>query len=63
MTANVGTTDRIIRIVAGLALLVWAAFLNGPAWAWVGVLPFATGVLRVCPVYSVLGINSCGTQP
>ncbi len=62
MPTNVGTVDRVIRIVAGLALLVWAAFLNGPAWAWIGVLPLATGVLRICPAYSVLGINTCGTK-
>lgn len=62
MTANVGMIDRIIRIIAGLGLLVWAAFLNGPPWAWVGVLPFATGLLRVCPAYSVLGINTCGRK-
>ncbi len=59
MTANVGMIDRII---AGLGLLVWAAFLNGPPWAWVGVLPLATGLLRVCPAYSVLGINTCGRK-
>ncbi|MGE5026849.1 MAG: DUF2892 domain-containing protein [Betaproteobacteria bacterium] len=62
MTANVGTIDRVIRIVVGLALLAWAAFFNGPVWAWIGVLPLATGVLRICPAYSVLGINTCGTQ-
>ncbi|MDP3123017.1 MAG: DUF2892 domain-containing protein, partial [Thiobacillus sp.] len=43
MTANIGTIDRIIRIVAGLALLAWAAFFGGPVWAWIGVLPLATG--------------------
>lgn len=47
MTANIGTIDRIIRIVAGLALLAWAAFFDGPPWAWIGVLPLATGLLQV----------------
>lgn len=62
MSANVGTIDRILRILAGLALLAWAAFFNGPVWAWIGVLPFVTGVLGVCPAYSLLGVNTCGLK-
>ena len=62
MTANIGTIDRIIRIVAGLALLAWAALFDGPPWAWIGVLPLATGLLQVCPAYSLLGVNSCGMK-
>ncbi len=33
MKANVGGVDRIVRIVAGLALIAWALFGNGPIWA------------------------------
>ena len=62
MTVNVGAIDRVIRILAGLALIAWAAFFNGPAWAWVGVLPLATGLSRICPAYSLLGINTCGLK-
>jgi len=61
MTANVGNTDRIIRIVVGLALIVWA-LMGGPVWAWIGVVPLATGLVRVCPAYSILGMNTCGTK-
>ena len=61
MTPNVGNTDRIIRIVAGIALIAWA-LAGGPAWAWIGVLPLATGVLRFCPAYRLLGMNTCGTR-
>jgi hypothetical protein len=60
MSANVGTIDRVIRILVGLALLVWAAFFNGPLWTWIGVLPLATGLLKICPAYSLLGINTGG---
>jgi len=42
MTANVGNIDRIIRILAGIALIAWA-LMDGPVWAWIGVLPLATG--------------------
>jgi hypothetical protein len=62
MTANVGTIDRAIRILAGLALIAWVAFFNGPVWAWIGVLPLATGLFKFCPTYSLLGINSCGMK-
>ena len=62
MNVNVGNTDRIIRIVAGLALIAWAALFNGPAWAWIGVVPLATGIFRICPAYSILGMNTCGTK-
>lgn len=62
MNVNVGSTDRIIRIVAGLALIAWAAFFGGPVWAWIGVVPLATGIFRICPAYSLLGINTCGVK-
>lgn len=61
MTANVGNIDRIIRILAGIALIAWA-LMGGPVWAWIGVLPLATGLFRFCPAYSLLGINSCGLK-
>ena len=59
MKLNVGGIDRILRIVVGLALIVWAAALGGPVWAWIGVVPLATGVFKFCPVYTVLGMNTC----
>ncbi len=61
MTANVGSIDRIIRIVAGLALIAWA-LMGGPVWAWIGVLPLATGIFSICPAYSLLGMNTCGSK-
>jgi len=63
MTANVGSIDRIIRIVAGLALIAWASpLMNGPVWAWIGVVPLATGIFSICPAYSLLGMNTCGIK-
>lgn len=61
MTANVGSTDRIIRIVVGLALIAWA-LMGGPTWAWIGVIPLVTGLIRVCPAYSILGMRTTGTK-
>ncbi|MCB1905777.1 MAG: DUF2892 domain-containing protein [Rhodocyclaceae bacterium] len=62
MKANVGGIDKILRIVAGLALIVWAAALGGPVWAWIGVVPLATGLINFCPVYPLLGISTCSTK-
>jgi hypothetical protein len=61
MQCNVGNTDRIIRIVVGAALVLWAV-MGGPVWAWVGVVPLATGIFRICPAYSLLGMNTCGNK-
>jgi hypothetical protein len=61
MSCNVGSTDRIIRILAGLALIAWA-LMGGPAWAWIGVVPLATGLFKFCPVYPLLSMNTCGVK-
>jgi hypothetical protein len=61
MSANVGSIDRIIRILAGIALIAWA-LMGGPLWAWIGVLPLATGLFRFCPAYALLGANTCGVK-
>ena len=59
MKINVGSIDRGLRILAGLALLLWAGAFGGPVWAWIGVVPLATGIFKFCPVYTLLGINTC----
>ncbi len=62
MKANIGGIDRVLRIVAGLALIAWVLFANGPVWAWIGVIPLATGLINFCPAYGILGINTCKTK-
>jgi hypothetical protein len=57
MKTNVGGIDRILRIVAGLALIAWA-LMGGPVWAWIGVVPLATALIGFCPVYPLLGIST-----
>jgi hypothetical protein len=59
MKFNVGGIDRILRIVVGLGLVAWAALLGGPVWAWIGIVPLATGAIGTCPAYSLLGMNTC----
>jgi hypothetical protein len=59
MKLNVGGIDRILRILVGLGLVAWAALLGGPVWAWIGIVPLATGAIGFCPVYPILGMNTC----
>ncbi|HHY49096.1 MAG: DUF2892 domain-containing protein [Gammaproteobacteria bacterium] len=58
MKTNVGGIDKILRIVAGIALIAWA-LMGGPVWAWIGIVPLATGLLGWCPAYTLLGMNTC----
>lgn len=63
MTANMGTIDRVLRIVLGLALVGAALGLFGPAyqsvWGWIGIIPLATALASWCPLYAALGIRTC----
>ena len=58
MKANVGGIDKIVRVIAGVGLVAWAA-TGGPVWAWIGVVPLATGLMNFCPLYPILGLNTC----
>lgn len=58
MKANVGSIDKILRIVLGLALIAWA-LTGGPVWAWIGVIPLATALISFCPLYAIIGMNTC----
>ena len=63
MATNVGTVDRILRVIAGLALIALAlGYVPGyqTAWGWLGIIPLATGLLGNCPAYSIFGLNTCG---
>jgi Protein of unknown function (DUF2892) len=60
MRANVGGIDRILRIVAGLALIALAAMNVVGLWGYiVGGVVLATGLFRFCGAYTLLGINTC----
>lgn len=59
MKTNEGGIDRILRVVAGLALIGLTLNGNIGVWGWLGVVPLATGALGWCPAYSLLGINTC----
>ena len=58
MTCNIGHTDRILRITVGVTLIGLAVFGIAGPWAWIGIIPLATGIFRTCPAYNLLGINT-----
>ena len=62
MKINVGGIDKILRITVGLALIAWVLVGGGPVWAWVGVVPLATGAIGWCPAYNLFGMNTCPTR-
>jgi Protein of unknown function (DUF2892) len=59
MKANVGGMDRILRIVLGLALIGLTLTGTIGVWGWIGVVPLATGAVSFCPLYLMLGLNTC----
>lgn len=59
---NVGSVDRILRIIVGLIVL--SLFLIYPEASWrylalIGIVPLLTGLFSTCPLYSILGISTC----
>jgi hypothetical protein len=62
MKVNVGSIDRVVRIVAGLALVGLAVAGTIGPWGYIGVVPLLTGLMRVCPAYSLIGVNTCSTS-
>lgn len=62
MKTNVGGIDRIARIAIGALLIILTLMGTIGAWGWIGIVPLATGLLKTCPLYSILGFNTCPMQ-
>ena len=58
MIRNVGSADRALRIVAGLAIVAAGVYYQS-WWGAVGIIPLFTGTTRWCPAYLPFGINTC----
>ena len=59
MRENVGHVDRLVRIVGGLGLLLLVFYEPVGWWGLIGLVPFVTGIFRNCPLYSLIGVNTC----
>jgi hypothetical protein len=59
MTRNEGSIDRTLRIVLGLGLIAMVFIGPQTPWGWVGLVPLVTGLVGFCPLYRLVGINTC----
>ncbi len=61
MKKNVGTIDRVFRVILGLVLIGFALVAEGTTarFGWLGIIPLLTAVVSFCPVYTLLGVNTC----
>lgn len=59
MTVNVGTTERIIRAAIGLILLSLVFIGPHTWWGLIGLVPLATAAFSFCPIWQLLGVNTC----
>ena len=59
MKSNVGGIDKILRIVAGVGLIGATVAGMLPAWGYIGIVPLATGLMGWCPLFPLLGMNTC----
>ena len=57
MRYNVGSTDRVLRIVAGLGIAIGGIIFES-YWGLVGVVLLATAIFRFCPLYSLFKIDT-----
>ena len=56
---NVGTLDRILRVIIGLLLIAFAFFDMVGSWGYLGFIPLVTGLIKWCPLYTLLGVQTC----
>jgi hypothetical protein len=59
MKLNVGGIDRALRVIVGLALITLAITGAVGVWGYIGIVPLLTGVFKFCPLYPIVGINTC----
>ncbi len=59
MPCNEGKIDRLLRVIVGLALISLVFVGPKAVWGWVGIVPLLTGLIGFCPLYTLLGINTC----
>ena len=59
MSRNVGSIDRMLRAVAGLVLIGLALVGAVGWWGYLGIVPLATAAMGFCPLYPLIGVNTC----
>lgn len=59
MKQNLGTTDRVLRILIGSVLVGAVIFGQAGAWGWLGIVLVLSGIIRFCPFYHFVHFNTC----
>jgi len=59
MKTNVGGIDKVLRILGGAALIGGTVAGILPVWGYIGIVPLVTGIIGWCPLYPILGMNTC----
>lgn len=62
MKKNVGNVERVVRIIVGVAVLSLAFVGPRSPWAYLGIIPLATGLFGWCPPYALFGISTCKAE-
>lgn len=60
---NEGTADRAVRAIVGLGIISLVFVGPQTPWGWLGLIPLGTALVGWCPLYTLLGINTCGVKP
>lgn len=58
MEMNIGSTERLLRIIAGVVIIGLGLYFQS-WWGVIGLVPLLTGLFRFCPLYKMLGMNTC----
>lgn len=61
MKCNVGKTEQMIRIGAGIVIIALGWYW-GSWWGIIGIIPIITGSIRYCPVSDILGVSTCRVE-
>ncbi|MCP1337489.1 YgaP family membrane protein [Futiania mangrovi] len=56
---NVGSIDRVLRIVVGLFLVSLVFWGPQTLWGLIGLVPIVTALAGTCPAYTILGLSTC----
>ena len=58
MEINIVSTERLLRIIAGVVIIGLGLYFQS-WWGVIGLVPLLTGLFRFCPLYKMLGMNTC----
>jgi len=62
MKKNVGNIDRLLRAIIGILLISLTLSGTIGAWGWIGIIPLLSALFSFCPLYTLIGINTCKTR-